>query len=258
MVPSYSDSTPAAVLSVVSGKGGVGKSVVAVHLAEALVQAGLRVALVDADVGQSTCPLLLGEKPRSTVLDVVYGQAHLDEALHPTTGRVMLVQGARGPSAESGEGGALWSSLDALLDRIRPAFDVVIIDAPSGLGAGVRWALRRASRALLVLTPEEVSLANAYMLAVLAEQLRPGLHLDVLVNEADLESEAEDAALSFCEVAARTTDVPPSYAGWVPYSAALRRAVRQATPAGREAGAVQRAFGALAATLAERAVPHLR
>ena len=88
------------VLTFASGKGGVGKSVVTTNLAETLAREGHRVALLDADLGQSDAAVLLNEAPATTVWGAVQEDAALRAVPHETEGGVTLVQAANRPPPE--------------------------------------------------------------------------------------------------------------------------------------------------------------
>ena len=162
-------------LAVVSGKGGVGKSVLSVNLAETFAAAGRRTALVDADFGQSACPVLLNEAPPVTALDVAVGHAEPADALWATASGLTLFQAVRTPGEADAHEPALYDALDIGLDALRSDHDVVLIDAPAGTGPAVRWALDRAGAGLLVLVGEPTAVADAYGLAKLVWARDPRL-----------------------------------------------------------------------------------
>ena len=85
-------------LAIVSGKGGVGKSIVSVNLAETLVEMGYSVALVDVDFGQDACALLLNESPEASVLEYACHTVLKEQVIHRTIAGITLLQGALDPS----------------------------------------------------------------------------------------------------------------------------------------------------------------
>jgi len=234
-------------LAVVSGKGGVGKSLTAVNLAETLAASGRRVALLDADLGQSACPVLLNESPVHTLAGAALSGAPLEAAWHTTDSGFTLVQGARTPEEADLLGSAVYAALDAAVEGLGASHDILLLDAPAGAGPIVRWALARAGAGLLVLVGEPTAVADAYALAKLVWTAAPGLPLGLVVNAADTEGEAAGVAARFAAVTGRFLGDVPSYLGWVPYSVALRRSVHLQCPAVREEGAARLAFDALAA-----------
>ena len=238
------------ILALASGKGGVGKSVVAVNLAEALARAGHRVALVDADFGQGACPVLLNETPSTPLLDAARAGAPVEEALHETSAGLTLVQAVADPGAAEGHEATLYAALDDLLGRLRRTHPFILLDAPAGADGPVRWALDRADLGTLVLVGEPTAVADAYRLAKLIWASDPDYALSVIVNVAETEAEAESVAERFAAVTNHFTGRVPHLLGWVPYAADIRRSVAAQVPAVRTPGPARDAFATLARTIA--------
>jgi len=236
-----------------SGKGGVGKSVVTVNVAETLAREGHSVALLDADVGQSDSPVLLNEAPPTTVLDTVHDAPPRRAALHDTDAGLTLVQAAARPHNRTRSADdALYTALDEILGRLRTGHDYIVIDSPAGTDGPVRWALDRADLGALVLVGEPTAVSNAYRLAKLLWTADPNYPLGVVVNFADDEADAHSIAERFEAITTRFLDQAPSMLGWIPFARAVRQSVSEQTPAVRTEGPVREAFSALARTVARR------
>lgn len=243
------DSPSALVLAVVSGKGGVGKSTVAVNLAETLATSGHAVALLDADVGQGSCATLLNEAPSATAVAVARGAVDVDRILHATDRGVTLVSGGASSSPE-GVGPNLYTALDAALEAVSRTHAVVVIDAPAGTDGPVRWALDRADVGLLVLVGEPTAITGAYTLAKMVWQTVPDYPLLAVVNAADTAEDAADTAERFGEITRQFVGAVPTFVGWLPYCAHVRTAVRTQTPAIRLSQSLRASFGELAQAVA--------
>ena len=243
------------IVTIASGKGGVGKSVFAVNLAETLARDGHRVALVDADFGQGACALLLNETPQASVLDLALHTARAEQVLHETTAGVTLVQSVADPRRLDGHETALYAALDEVLRRLRATHEFVFIDAPAGVGASVRWAFDRADLGVIALVGEPTAIADAYRLAKLVWHAEPAYPLAVAVNFADTEDEARSVAFRFGKITERFVQRAPTYLGWVPFSAHVRRSVAEQRPAVRTAGPVRTAFDHLATVLVRGQAP---
>ncbi|MFQ5572570.1 MAG: P-loop NTPase [Rhodothermales bacterium] len=238
------------IVTIASGKGGVGKSVVAVNLAETLAREGHRVALVDADFGQGACALLLNEMPEASVLDLVVRTALADQLHHQTASGLTLIQAVAEPGDADGREAKLYPALDDLLGRLQASHEFVIIDAPAGADGSVRWALDRADLGVLVLVGEPTAVADAYRLTKLVWQIDPTYPMAVVVNYTDTADEAESVAERFGKITDRFMQQVPVYLGWVPYSAQVRHSVAEQRPAVRRPGSVRDAFDQLADVIA--------
>ncbi len=237
------------VVAFASGKGGVGKSVLAVNLADTLARVGHRVALVDADLGQGACATLLNATPAASVLDLALRTAHIEDVLHTVAPGFTLVQGVVSRARVDGNKPRLYAALDDLLGCLRAEHAFVLIDAPAGADGSVRWALDRADVGVLTLVGEPTAVAGAYRLAKMIWQVAPAYPMAVAVNLADTEDEARSIAERFGAITRQFVGHMPSYLGWIPFSAQVRQSVVSQTPAVRAEGPVREAFAEMAQRL---------
>lgn len=238
-------------LSVVSGKGGVGKSVLAVNLAEALAREGRATALVDADLGQADCPVLLNESPDHTLFDYTRRAAELDDALHRSKSGLTLAVGAVDRIRTEEERSRLYEGLDEAITRLRRTHEFIVIDGSAGTGPPVRWALDRANAGLLVLVGEPTAVADAYRLARMIWEQEPNYPLNAVVNFAEGTSDAYSVVDRFGQITDRFLSTEPEYLGSIPFSRDVRDSVAQQRPVVRSEGPAGAAFVELAETLLE-------
>ena len=148
------------VISVISGKGGTGKTTICAAVATCLAVDGKRVLCIDADIGLRNLDIALGmaELPLAAFTDVLHGHCTLsDAAEHPQFPGLFLL------TAPVRENEDLISAdgFRELLDQARRDFDFCLIDAPAGIGAGFRLATRFADRCLVISTPDPASMRDA-------------------------------------------------------------------------------------------------
>jgi flagellar biosynthesis protein FlhG len=175
-----------------SGKGGVGTSNLVLNLAIALGEMDQRVVVVDADIGLANLDLLCGLTPRYDLGDVLAGRCRLFDALMMGPGEIQLVPGAhaiRTPAEHLGEAPA---RLAAELSELEAESDFVLVDAGSGLGAGVIMLAAAVDQAVIVSTPEPTSIADAHAAIGRFSRLTSPPRLRLLVNQARSTSEAGD------------------------------------------------------------------
>jgi flagellar biosynthesis protein FlhG len=172
------------VLAIVSGKGGVGKSALAVNLATAAARSGVRTLLIDGDLGLANADLLMGLIPRYDLGDCIEGGVELRDALCAgPAGLDLLVIGARRAAVDY-----LARSLDSQpgedLARLIAECPFTVLDLGAGIGPDVIELARHADPVWLVATPEPTSLADAYTTAKHLWERAPALRLELVVNRA--------------------------------------------------------------------------
>ena len=207
-------------LAVLSGKGGVGKSVVALNLAMALAHRGESIGLWDASAGVGHLSLLCGQNGYWNLSHVLAGSRRLDEiVLHGPNG-IRIVPGVGHLSGISASAGRIVQSLA----DCEKQHDWLIVDAGVCASPTARQFACSADCALLVTTPEPTAVAETYA-AMKSLASTSGGVVSVLVNQADSEQQALQI-LERLRHAARTflhSDI--SRAGYVPRDEAVCRSV---------------------------------
>ena len=151
------------VCAVISGKGGVGKSMTSINLATMLNDMGYHTAIVDADLGLANCATLFGEPARASVADWINGETTLEE-LPQLCGEITLVTGADSPEELTMSSDVLMDALDQVVEYLKTTHDYVIIDTPAGAGEMSLWALDAASLGIPVLVDEPAAISDTYRL----------------------------------------------------------------------------------------------
>jgi flagellar biosynthesis protein FlhG len=210
-----------------SGKGGTGKSTLAVATGAALARRGARVLLCDASQNQGNLHVLLGVRPAAPLEALLAGEVEPEALLVPLAPGLTLLPADSGHEAIYGLTAVDRARLHYRLSGLFDGFDAVLVDAPPGLEAVVRAATIRATRLAVVTVPEPASLSDAYALVKIVHLQVPSLPVDVVVNRAEGEEEARAVHARLDLAARRFLRRTLGDLGHVAESAALRRAVRR-------------------------------
>ncbi|MCB9867541.1 MAG: P-loop NTPase [Phycisphaerales bacterium] len=223
------DAAPAAALTVavISGKGGVGKTNIAVNLAACLRGRGLDTALVDLDMGLANADVLLGAAPECDLRDVLARRRALDEAIVLAAGGVRFATaalGATGPAANAIER----ARMIELLARV-PG-EVLLLDCAAGIDVNVMAFAQQADVVLVVTTPEPTAITDAY--AAVKTLFCGGYDgsVRVLVNMVETRAEAREVCERLRKVCENFLDKAIADAGYVLHDTHVELAVRQRRP----------------------------
>jgi len=221
---------PRRFIAIASGKGGVGKTWLAITLSHALIRAGRRVLLFDADLGLANVDVQLGLTPMTDLGSVLSGRTDVAGAItrHEATGVDVLA--GRSGSGTLSELPA--ETLELLLTRLRlelAAYDVVVLD----LGAGVDRIVRRfamwSDRLLVVATDEPTSLTDAYAVLKLHTQDQPAGDVQIVVNQAQSAAAGQQTYATLRRACLAFLRREPPLAGVIRQDPKVRDAIRRQT-----------------------------
>jgi len=218
------------VLAIVSGKGGVGKTNLAVNLGIQLSRYGSRVVLLDADFGLANADILLNLSPLGDVSDLLDGRRSLDDLLVDGPEGLRVVCGVSGFTRNGNPCEFDPSACLRALRRLDGACDVLLIDCPAGVAPPVAAYALSADRLIVVTTPEPTALADAY--ATLKMLHRGGFcgRAGVIVNMVRSRDEARSAWSRLQRAAERFLGLSLQDLGAVPLDRHVVKAVRERVP----------------------------
>ncbi len=215
------------VISVTSGKGGVGKSNVVANLAMALAGIGKRVLIVDADLGVGNLDVLLGLSPQYNLNHVLSGEKSLAEIIVEVTPSIKLIPAGSGVQEYTSLGQHEKLKLLDELDMLEDDFDIMIIDTEAGISENVTYFTVAAQEILVVVTPEPTSITDVYALIKLLATRYSEHHFKVLINMARDSEDALEVFRKLANVAGRFLDISLDYLGCVVRDERLIDAVKK-------------------------------
>jgi len=238
-------------IAVTSGKGGVGKSNVAVNLAQVLVQAGHQVLLMDVDLGLANADILLGTVPPYHLGHFLRGEVDILQVIHRTDTGLKLIAGGSG-LVELGNltAGQLRPILRSL-ERLEGEAEYLILDTGAGVGDAVLEFALAANQVLVVTTPEPPAMADAYTMIKALVTRDPQARIRLVVNQAERPEDAQRVAERIVTTARNFLGVEVAHVGTIPRDPHVWQSVRRKVPyvLGYPASPAARAVEAMAARL---------
>jgi flagellar biosynthesis protein FlhG len=224
-------SSPIRVISVTSGKGGVGKTSITANLAVAFQKLNKKVLILDADLGLANMDIMLGINPRYTISNVLTGEKSLDDVIIETPAGFKLLPGASGIQELTDLDDDQRRFLLSELDAIHEDFDIILIDTSAGISSNVMYFNFAAMERLVVLSNEPTSLTDAYALIKVLTNTYNQKRFKVLINLVQDGNEADRIFRSLSIAVDKYLQSPSlDYLGWIPHDKMLPRAIKRQKP----------------------------
>jgi flagellar biosynthesis protein FlhG len=220
------------ILAVASGKGGVGKTVLSVGLAQAFARAGERVLLFDGDLGMANVDVQLGLRPKTDIGSVIAGRAALAEAIIPVRLKAAetgfdVIAGRSGSGALAGLSADRAAELAAGLIAIALSYDRVLLDLAAGAEPALLRLASAADDTLVVLADEPTSLTDAYAFVKMLRLRNESAVPLVAVNLAADREHGRRTFEGFARTCRNFLGLEPVYAGAIRRDEAVAGAVRR-------------------------------
>ena len=217
-------------MAIASGKGGVGKSNVALNLSILLSAAGQRVALIDADLGLANLDVLLDVEVRGNLSHVINGSRSLQDVIVPLPSGVQLVPGASGLARLAHLNEFQRAHLLREMMQLEADNDVILIDCGAGIGPDVMHVATAADSVIIVTAPEPTAVTDGYAVIKVLTQARYGGTMSLLLNFAADRQEARMTYGRVADVARQFLGARVLDAGYVLADPKVREAVRKREP----------------------------
>ena len=219
------------IITVASGKGGVGKTNVSINLALAYAKMGKKVIVLDADLGLANVNVVLGVIPKFNLYHVIRKQKTMKEVILDTNYGIKIVAGASGFSRVANLTDDERNNFIRELSALSSA-DIIIVDTSAGVSQNVLAFVEAADDVLIVTTPEPTSITDAYgIIKIISTEIENlDLSLKLIVNRVSSVTEAKKVSHKVISIAAQFLNLKVDYLGFVYEDAAVPSAVRKQLP----------------------------
>jgi len=221
---------PVRVVTVTSGKGGVGKTNVSVNLAMALSNAGKRVTIMDADLGLGNIDVLLGLHPEYNLNQVIEGEQQLDDIIVPGPGNISIIPAASGVQNMAELSPSQHAGLIRAFSEMSHDLDVLLVDTAAGIADSVISFSRAAQEVVVVVNDEPASITDAYALIKVLNREYGLFRFRVLCNRVKSAQQGRELYSTITRVTDRFLDVALDYIGFIPDDDFVVKAIRKQRP----------------------------
>jgi len=217
------------VITVTGGKGGIGKSNIALNLSLALQQQS-QVILMDGDLGLANINVLLGLDLKRNLSHVLQGECQLTDAMITITNGLQIIPASSGKKVMVDLNEMELGGIIHAFSQYTQPLDYLVIDTAAGIVKSVGCFAAASHEVIVVLCNEPAALTDTYALIKVFKQDYNISRYRVLVNMVDNDHEARKVFSKLTTVIERFLDVSIQYMGYVPYDELFRKSVQQQKP----------------------------
>lgn len=217
------------VISVSSGKGGVGKTNFSVNLAVALKEHGCNAVVFDADLGLANVDVITGIVPKYTLYDVIFNNRNIEDIIMHGPGGIQIIPGGSGVERLLNLSDLQRRFLSEKFEKLKDT-DILIIDTGAGISKNVMGFMAMSDENIVVTTPEPTSITDAYGLMKVAFKYTAGHGMYLIVNRVKDEDEARLTYERLHKAIKIFLNGNLNYLGYIAEDKNVEKAVMEQTP----------------------------
>ena len=218
------------VIAITSGKGGVGKTSLAVNLAVGLQLAGQKVMLIDADIGMANVNLLMGSVTNRSLIDLLDNEVQLEDVVEDGVAGVKYISGVAAIETTLNLNRNEQRKLHKKLGRCSELANIIIIDTGAGLNRNVIEFILAAEEVLLITTPEPTALADAYAVIKAYSTYKEQRNIKLVINRIHEEEECDEVAEKINQTTKKFLGLSTDCIGYIYEDRAVSEAVHRQEP----------------------------
>lgn len=217
------------VITVASGKGGVGKTNFVVNLASCLAEKGLRVGILDADFGMANVDILFGVKCKYSIYDLMYNNLNIKSIISTTPEGVKIIPGGSGIKELGEIEDSKRKHLIAEFSQI-DNIDILLVDTGAGISGNVLSFAEIADEIVIITNPEPTAITDAYGLIKVIKNSNLTSTINLVINRADTKGEADETFYKLFKTAEAFLGIRLKYLGYLLEDYKVGQAVKNQTP----------------------------
>ncbi len=218
------------VVGILSGKGGVGKSVFSVNFSISLSKMDKKVLIIDLDVGMGNIDHLLGKPAAYNIADSIHDKLRLDDVVFTGPGNVSCISGGSGLDKLFSLDEQNLNTFLEQMEQIRKKYDYVIFDFGAGVSKNMMHFLLAAHQVILVTTPEPPAVADAYSALKILLLNNQNLQVSCVVNMVDHLQEGRETWERLSEASGRFMGTGIKWMSALHRDQAVLRSVKEQVP----------------------------
>lgn len=214
------------VISITSGKGGVGKTSIVTNLANELADKGKRVLILDGDFGMANVDIMFNVKSEHNIYDVLSGDCDIQESLTVVDDRISIIPGGSGIFELQNLNSMQKQVLLDQIGELSGKFDVMLVDTAPGIADHVLYLNAAANETIVVITPEPASMTDSYALIKVLNLRHRENRFSIVCNQVRDEKEGLHIFENLNNVVGKFLQVRLDYLASIPADLNLRQCTR--------------------------------
>jgi flagellar biosynthesis protein FlhG len=219
---------PSRVITITSGKGGVGKTSFTLNIGLALASQGYRVTIIDADFGLANVDVLIGMVPKYNLVHLLRGEKELEDILLDGPSGIKIVTGASGVLEITDLSKEALENLIGIFTKLENESDFILIDTGAGINKSVISFIEAVDDIILIVNPDPTSITDSYAVIKNIKDVEKKIHL--VINRVESNQEGKTVFNKLSAACKRFLNIELINLGYIYEDLSVRKAVKEQSP----------------------------